>query len=365
MEVNILKDISAEVPMKVIELRIDNLEDDAYILQKNGTTTGIFMELKHVDRIHAHEVYGVFKKKCKYFFMLFFFGIFLFIDFDTDTEIIFQNQNQKTVLSFNATLLYRFSVMVAYFLDGQWRLRWRMVVSADDDIMCFPLCSTMSSNNGVLSWEDQFLNTVLVIGIKPAEMISSISLRDHANRYGSISNQVPNFNGYIGTVSFNKFIDKDEIGECLKPTRYGNTVRFNRMLYASIPRQHEDMPDLFQCGSCPTSRSYHSDVYSEFGELFIAIELGNEKDKLHVKTTGEFEERDGMLHAHAVNGIFNVNDKRVEFFATSMKYFQLAIAYLRYGSFEYKYCMNVNEDGISFGPYQPEIKLILSLIQTH
>lgn len=159
--------------------------------------------------IHAHAVDGAFK---------------------------IQSINNKSVVSFNATAINRFSVTVAYLMNGFWRARCRFVVTLQDGLLCFPLHSTIENRNGVIRLSKEFdINTALIIGIATTEEKSEMKLRIYANQSGYIEND---FNGYEGSVTFDKFLDKVLINNTLIEQKYGNAKRFDRKLYKSN-QQHQ------------------------------------------------------------------------------------------------------------------------------
>lgn len=222
----------------------------------------------------------------------------------------------------------------------------------------------MASNDDLFSFKDKFQNNVLVVGIVSHETVSTVALRVHANRYGQISST--NFNGFRGTVGFNQFLDEVKFDDCFQPVRFGNTLRFNQMLY-SIPNQRqrqgeEQLNEKLRCMKCLNVSHFRTDIYAKKGVKFISIEFKNSKDKLYVKN-GTFQElqSNALFHADAVDGIFVMNDKSIEFHATNLKRFQLAIAYFKNGAFQLKYCLEITEDGLSLRlSQQAEIDTVLT-----
>lgn len=98
-------------PSKLFAMRVGNNNDVVHILNKK---TGAFDEVTATNpEFHAHEVDGVFT--------------------------IMKNHIGKSVIRFFATALNRFSIGVAYMLQGVWRLRYRLVVTRESGILCFPL----------------------------------------------------------------------------------------------------------------------------------------------------------------------------------------------------------------------------------
>lgn len=63
-------------------------------------------------------------------------------------------------------------------------------------------------------------------------------------------------------------------------------------------------------------------------------------------------------HAHAVNGIFHISKDNIDFQATSLKWFRVAVAFFFAGSFHLNYAYNVHEHGYS-------CDLLKSSLSTH
>lgn len=193
----------------------------------------------------------------------------------------------KLVIGFNATMLKRFSIAVAYFTEGLWRLRYRLIVTHQDGVLCFPLYKTLKEQNGVYHIPAEYdINTALVIGIDTAELESEVKLRIYANESGSIEK---NFNGYDGTVKFDKFLDKAHCSESLKGRRYGNAVRFDRNLYKFTQHGQPAAPNIpNQLQQC---QSYRINIYGEIPMSMFKMRIENRNDALHVlnKTSGIFE----------------------------------------------------------------------------
>lgn len=199
----------------------------------------------------------------------------------------------KLVIGFNATLLKRFSVAVAYFIDGLWRLRYRIVTTLQSGVLCFPLCKTLQNQNGVHRIPAEYdANTALIIGIAPAGFESEVTLRGYANETGCIDND---FNGYEGSVKFNKFLDKVTFSDSLKEQQYGDRLRFDRNLYQLTSNDFEE----FRCANCLvvlkneeiTIPNYRACIYGQMPVSMFTIRIENPNDELFVldKATGFFK----------------------------------------------------------------------------
>lgn len=112
-------DVYAKIPVPVFKIRLENVNDTLHLL---NNVSGIFDEVQTAS-IHTHEI-------------------------DESFDII-HNISSKSVITFSSTLVHRFSVVMAYLIDGVWRLRYRLVVTQCDGILCFPLWKTFESIDGV------------------------------------------------------------------------------------------------------------------------------------------------------------------------------------------------------------------------
>lgn len=185
----------------------------------------------------------------------------------------------------------------------------------------------------------------MTIGIDSNETVSKFNFRIYANRTGAID--YANFNGYTGEVKFDRFLDVAEFCETLKPERYGNTSRFDRRLYESID-PCTDVEQLKQlcCENCLRGESFKINVEAKIPMTLMKIEVLNPNDKLHVynATTGRFEMvlNDMIWHAHAVNGVFHFGENNIEFKATSLKQFNIVIAYYSDNKYNLKYTLTTD-----------------------
>lgn len=322
----ITKNIYSSVSMPVFKLRAENSEDIIYVLNKSS---GVFEEASN-SRMLASVVNGSF-----------FFGT---------------TPANKSTVEFDATKISRFSIAMAFFSDGAWRLRYRLVVTLTDGILCFPLYITFEKHDDVYRIPPDFnINTALVVGIRTLEAESIVFLKIYANDSGHIVDG-NEFNGYSGIVRFDQFLDKTFIGSSLQPSKHGNSKRFNIGLYKT-ERDTENVslePLPTTCQNCeilksnePISGSYRSDAYAIAGVNFL--EIGTDKnDTIHIlnQSTGTFTKIDDVpfVHAHAVNGAFEISEGTIKFLASSIKCFRIAIAYLARGTFSVKYVIDTQKD---------------------
>lgn len=198
----------------------------------------------------------------------------------------------KMVIGFNATAIKRFSVAVAYFVEGDWRLRYRIVVTLKDGVLCFWQHKTLRNLNGVYQIPAEFeSNTALVIGISTKEMESEVKFRIFANGTGIIKKD---FNGYEGSVKFDMFLDKARFDDSLKEKKFRNSIRFDRKLYRLVPRDQPDDVQLTNCGQSwclnrlPT-QNYRTNVYGRLPMLNVRIDIPNERINILDKVSGIFK----------------------------------------------------------------------------
>lgn len=209
----------------------------------------------------------------------------------------------KSVITFDATLIKRFSIVVAYLLGGFWRLRYRLVVTLQDGVLCFPMRKTCDNQNGVYRIPIEFdLNTALIIGIAPSDEKSALNLRIYANETGCITNA---FNGYVGSVEYDKFLDKPTISDNLKDQNRRSTIRFDRKLYQLVHnRQRENVQHLDSeeswCPSCLVMsnrttndiiKNFRTNVYAQMPLSMFTMRIENPNDVLYIldKKSGIFK----------------------------------------------------------------------------
>lgn len=185
--------INAEKPMAMVKMRFENPYDQVFAFNK---MTGAFEVWEDRTQIHAHEVNSI-------------FGI--------------RKINDKKTVDIEATILNRFSIAVTYFVDGAWRLRYRIVMTQSDGVIFFPMRSTMENRTGLIHLPNNFtLNTALVIGVKAHEDMSTIKLRVYA---GSFDRDF-----YEASIQFDQFYDKANASDRLLAKKNTDTIRFARKL---------------------------------------------------------------------------------------------------------------------------------------
>lgn len=236
---NVHYDLYAKVPLSVFNLEVD-WNDDLFVFDK---ATGNFKQI-HFDGakyVHAHAVYGVFR--------------------------ILRNNSGNCDITFNATSLRQFSLGVAYFVDGFWKIKYRIEITQKEGLFCVPSSHTFDYQRNVYKLpSDYAMSTVLVLGLKMATEASEsvLNLSVFANESGIITtgnyngndndNDTGNeFNGYRGSVKF----DGDSITMSDTLTReYGKNMRFNKKLYAVF-----EPPTLSPQSVASTSNPHPIDIH--------------------------------------------------------------------------------------------------------
>lgn len=185
----------------LFKVLVDDFNGSLHCLDR---TTGLSNDAEGSLKLHAHTVNGVFD--------------------------IQKDESGKYVISFDGTKLTRFSMEMAFFSGGAWRLRYRLVVTMQDGILCFPLHTTFNNSAGIYSTPPEFdLNTVLIFGIATTAIESKIKVKIFANGTGFLSKQ--RFNGYFGAVKWNSDSDRVDISNNLNTNIPASNVYFTHTLY--------------------------------------------------------------------------------------------------------------------------------------
>lgn len=93
-----------------------------------------------------------------------------------DSILTFKQTDNYNVVSFESSAFKRFSVAIAIFLNGGWRLRYRLVTTTTNGVLVFKLKSTMNLHNGKFI-PPESLNTIAVYGIRPKHNNFKMMLR--------------------------------------------------------------------------------------------------------------------------------------------------------------------------------------------
>lgn len=122
--------------------------------------------------------------------------------------------------------------MLAYFSEGAWRARCRLVVTASDGLLAFPLFRTIEVHDGAYTIPAKFnTNTALILGIATKQDESPIKFRIFANDNGSSGDDV-----YFGEITWKRAMDVVEISDSLTVCGHPNRHRFNSKLYDLVGR---------------------------------------------------------------------------------------------------------------------------------
>lgn len=200
-------DVYGRIPQPIFKLRIRNAND---VLHQFNHITGTFVRIDQDSMcIHAHAVDGAFQIK--------------------------RNQNRQLLIGFDATSVKRFSLAFAFFSEGAWRLRSRLVVTNSDGILCFPLHTTFEHKNGVYRMPNDFnLNTVMIFGIGAADNESIVDVKVFANQTGFLNNE-DDFNGYYGNLNWNRITDTVIVSDTLGVDQRNGDLKYSNTLYEVRP----------------------------------------------------------------------------------------------------------------------------------
>lgn len=348
---NFVTDIYVKSPLPILKMRLENPHDALYVLQKSS---GVFEKFQPNAILHAHEVCTVFN---------------------------IQKVLEKLVITYSANAIHRFSVVLAYRMEGVWRLRFR-VVTSKDGVLVFPLFSTFQHNANVYSVPPEYdTNTVLILGVDANQNESKIMMRIYANENGNVNQD--NFNGREEVITFNKFLDKGIIPNTLKPTRYGNSLRFDQRLYQSLnfePSVGELCPNCLVTGNEHNTnngnavaindvQSFRTDIYARMALYSLEIVVDPQYlVRVYNKLSGAYEEiaPNSILLADKVNGFFRIENNVIEFEATTLKRFDIVITYSAGGDFLPKYRLMVSHDnGIvchAIDTLPPSVVLVIGIV---
>lgn len=128
----------------------------------------------------------------------------------------FKQLINNNVLLYEACNYRRFSLGIAVFSGGKWRLRFRLVPTAKHGLLVFKQCSTLRTKTQL---SERIVlptgNIVLVIGIKSIHETSQpfeLHLRVFANEGGNID--IRNFNGIDGSIVWSPGPNKGKFYRC-------------------------------------------------------------------------------------------------------------------------------------------------------
>lgn len=139
--------------------------------------------------------------------------------------------NGRKILTYSATAIKRFSIIIAFWHKSAWRIRTRIVVSLTNGVIAFPLTKTLFMENGRIFAPNEYKsNTALFIGLhSPADEIKLV-LRVYANANGKDIFKSDQFNGYTANIRWTRLPEEIWHSENLH-SRNAKKLRFDNGLY--------------------------------------------------------------------------------------------------------------------------------------
>lgn len=132
----------------------------------------------------------------------------------------------------------RFSIGIAIWQNGFWRLRFNAVLTNKHGLLLFKAHSTLNLKNGQFFVPDALKNNnVAIIGLKPKRNELSVLINVFANAAGDPSDDMLFFNGYSGEISWKMVQDNTgqnettNIAESLDGYLPKKDVKFNARIY--------------------------------------------------------------------------------------------------------------------------------------
>lgn len=157
------------------------------------------------------------------------------VKFSAGTEGMFKfatTYSGKQLLNYSAVSMKTFSILVAVFIEKQWRFRLRILVTENKGLVCFPMNSIVEKF--IMSHDNRY-SVPIIVGVDSISEKFTLKFKVHASANGEIIHTAESFNGYISEVNWIRKVgdlNKDAIiinGELI----FGKAElrMFNRMLY--------------------------------------------------------------------------------------------------------------------------------------
>lgn len=134
--------------------------------------------------------------------------------------------------------LTRFSIGIAIWQNGLWRLRFNAVLSNKHGLLLFKAHSTLNLKNGRYVIPNAMKNnTVAIIGLKPKRNALTVHFNVFANAAGNPTDDLLFFNGYSGEISWQMVTDNEQrketttISESLDGYLKNEAVKFNSRIF--------------------------------------------------------------------------------------------------------------------------------------
>lgn len=136
--------------------------------------------------------------------------------------------------SFGATVYTRFTFLIAIFVDKQWRLRYRAIVSPTHGLLLLKLKTTVKDAEKENIFSTKYSNTASVFGLKPKANAMEVGFRVYATENES---QSQHCNGYTGSIKWrclDNHFDESFIDDVLDGRTSKEKKMFRRELYSNF-----------------------------------------------------------------------------------------------------------------------------------
>lgn len=187
----------------VFQIRFTNTSDSLYIF--NGANNN--MELIEPDAFSQYQ--------------------------STETDGIFTTYNDKgeRVIDYDAIVFKRFSVLFAFYDDGNWYFRYRGVVTSTHGLICFPVRKVFQNHRDKFFLPREFSsNTALVIGVNSILPSTKLQVKVYANPSGELNDAN---DCYVGSLEWYKETQSVEISQNLMHDN-APELKFDSVLYDRI-----------------------------------------------------------------------------------------------------------------------------------
>lgn len=143
----------------------------------------------------------------------------------------YEKMEEYHLISFKATVYTRFTFLIAIFVNKQWRLRYRAIVSPTHGLLLLKLKTSVKDAEKEDVFSTNYSNTAAVFGLKPKANAMEVGFRVDATDNQS---QSQNCNGYTGAINWrclDGYFDVSSIDDVLDGKTPKTKKMFNRKLY--------------------------------------------------------------------------------------------------------------------------------------
>lgn len=161
----------------------------------------------------------------------------------TDGYFSFNSSEQFNWLNYSTSQFHRFSVIVAIYMNGFWRLRLHAKTTNKHGLLLFKMQKTLTKiENRFVLPSGYALDNVLLVGIKPTNINAlKIDFKVYANQIGTITKQP--FDGIYRYAQYNEEFDCFDFDDGIS-----HEVFFSKNIYTKPPvplsTLHEQQLDL-------------------------------------------------------------------------------------------------------------------------